>query len=97
MQQEKALGHDRLQPYYASKWKCPIHGHYFARTNVPADANLRPVVCPECIASLEMVSQMKGMTSQVVPFVSKPRIPKKTDIAPIASDRAPVRKRGVSW
>ena len=86
-----------LRPYYASKWKCPIHGHYTARTERPVDPVKSPVICPECIASIVLVDQLKGRTKLDIPFVSKPRIPKKTDIQPIASDKAPLRKRGASW
>jgi hypothetical protein len=86
-----------LRPYYASKWKCPVHGYYAARTEHPVDPEKRPVICPECIASIEMISQLKGHTSQSVPFVSKPRIPKKTDLSRTYSEKAPLRKRGISW
>ena len=85
-----------LKPYFLSKWKCPFHGHFSARTEKPVDPK-RPISCPECVIGIEFVSTLKGMTSQTIPYISKPRIPKKTDLAPIASEKAPLRKRGVNW
>ena len=84
----------RLKPYYLSKWICETHGHFTARTVLPASQAF-PVHCPQCQAKL--VDQTKVMTVLPVPFVSMPRIPKKTDTTPSASNKAPLRKRGVSW
>lgn len=83
-----------LRPYYLSKWNCDRHGRYEARTIKPVDA-AHPIPCPECKPAL--ISQLAGRTSQVIPYISKPRIPKQTKSNPNASPNAPLRKRGVSW
>lgn len=83
-----------LKPYYLSKWICPHHGHFQARTANRVDPRF-PIHCPECKA--QFVSQLAGRTSQEIPYISKPRIPKTVKHNPNASEKAPVRKRGVSW
>lgn len=77
--------------YYFSKWSCPWHGKYTARTNVKVDDG-NPVLCPECIPTFD--EGLWGMTTQPVPYVSKPRIPQLTRVEPVASDKRPLRKRG---
>lgn len=81
----------RLRPYVLSKWKCQFHGYYAARTTEPVDPT-RPIMCPECIP--EFIEQLPGMTVLPVPFVSKPRIPSKTDLNPTFSPNARLMKRG---
>lgn len=82
----------RMQPYVLSKWKCPLHGFYSARTTEEIDP-ARPILCPECIP--EFLEQLAGcMTVLPVPFVSKPRIPSKTDLSPTFSKNATLMKRG---
>jgi hypothetical protein len=81
----------RLRPYVLSKWKCPFHGYYAART-VKAVDPARPILCPECIP--EFIEQLAGQTVLPVPFVSKPRIPSKTDLNPTFSKNARLMKRG---
>ena len=83
-----------LKPYYHSKWTCPFHGHYSARTVAPIDPDKNPVFCPECKPIF--VSQLKGYTNQPVPSITKPRVPSKADATPHVSDKAPLRKRGRS-
>lgn len=82
---------ERLRPYVLSKWKCPFHGFYAARTTEKVDPS-RPIMCPECIP--EFIEQLGGMTVLPVPFVSKPRIPSKTDLNPTFSKKATLMKRG---
>ncbi len=81
----------RLRPYVLSKWKCPWHGYYSARTTDRVDP-ARPISCPECLP--EFIEQLAGMTVLPVPFVSKPRIPSKTDHNPTYSKNARLMKRG---
>ena len=81
----------RLRPYVLSKWKCPFHGYYAARTVDRVDPE-RPICCPECIP--EFIEQLAGHTVLPVPFVSKPRIPSKTDLNPTFSKKATLMKRG---
>lgn len=81
----------RLKPYYLSKWTCPTHGHFIARTANPVDP-ARPIPCPECVTVFE--DQLKGMTVQPVPYVSRPRWPaKKEGFDVTVSDKAPLKKR----
>jgi hypothetical protein len=84
----------RLRPYVLSKWKCPYHGYYSARTTEKVDAS-RPIGCPECVP--ELLDQLPGMTVLPVPWVSKPRIPSKLDWqqhSPTFSEKARLMKRG---
>jgi hypothetical protein len=81
----------RLRHYFLSKWKCPFHGYYSART-VEKVYPGRPVLCPEC--KPEFIEQLAGRTVLPVPFVSKPRIPSKTDLNPTFSKNARLMKRG---
>jgi hypothetical protein len=81
----------RLRPYVLSKWKCPWHGFYAARTTHKVDPE-HPILCPECVP--EFIEQLPGMTVLPVPFVSKPRIPSKTDLNPTFSKNARLMKRG---
>lgn len=80
------------QSYYLSKWTCPLHGHYTARTREPRDENRR-AHCPDCISIFE--GCVKGNTILPVPFVTKPRWPKKEGFDRTHSAKAPFRKRGV--
>jgi hypothetical protein len=80
-----------LQPYVLSKWKCPTHGYYSARTATLVDPS-RPILCPECIP--EFIEPLAGKTSMPVPFITKPRIPSKTDLNPTFSKNARLMKRG---
>ena len=82
---------ERMRPYVLSKWKCPFHGYYAARTDSLVDP-ARPVLCPECVP--EFIEQLAGHTVLPVPFVSKPRIPSKKDINPTFSKNARLMKRG---
>jgi hypothetical protein len=84
----------RLQPYYLSRWKCPVHGKYTARTKDPVDPVRNPIMCPECRSWIQFEAQIKGMTVQSVPQVSKPRLPQAKDNSMIVSAKAPSRKRG---
>jgi hypothetical protein len=84
----------KLQRYWLSKWICPFHGHYTARTFAKVDPN-RPILCPECKPIF--VDQIEGRTVQALPYVSKPRVPSRAESTPIASDKAPLRKRGAAW
>ena len=84
----------KLQHYWQSKWTCPIHGHFTARTREKRGPE-NPVLCPDCKPLF--VDAMECFTSQPVPWVSKPRIPAKADRTPVFSDKAPLRKRGKSW
>jgi hypothetical protein len=83
----------RLQRYWLSKWTCPTHGEYIARTREPIqDPERRPIPCPECVSIFK--EQIQGMTVQPVPFVSKPRWPRKNEVMDETfSDKAPLRKR----
>lgn len=83
-----------LKPYFLSKWICPTHGHFTARTEKAVDP-LNPIHCPDCKSFF--VAQTPGMTSQTIPHISKPRIPEKADKTRTFSDKAPVHKRGKSW
>jgi hypothetical protein len=82
---------ERMRPYVLSKWKCPFHGYYTARTATAVGPE-KPVLCPECIP--EFIEQLAGQTTMPVPFVSKPRIPSKKDINPTFSKNARLMKRG---
>ena len=85
----------RMRPYVLSKWKCPYHGYYAARTAGRVDPerpHLSGTMCPECIP--EFIEQLPGMTVLPVPWVGKPRIPSKTDINPTYSKNARLMKRG---
>jgi hypothetical protein len=85
---------ERMRPYVLSKWKCPLHGYYSARTATAVDPE-RPVLCPECVP--EFIEQAAGYTVLPVPFVSKPRWPSKKDWqehSPTFSKKANLMKRG---
>lgn len=82
---------DRLRPYVLSQWKCPFHGYYAARTEAAVDPE-RPIPCPECKS--EFIAQLPGKTVLPVPFITKPRIPSKTDLNPTFSPKARLMKRG---
>jgi hypothetical protein len=82
---------DRLRPYVLSKWKCPFHGYYAARTEEAVSPE-RPILCPECVP--EFIEQLPGMTVLPVPFITKPRLPSKTDLNPTFSKKATLMKRG---
>ena len=82
-----------MQPYWLSKWTCPIHGTYEAKTAGrvdPAD----PVICPECRSSIQFDGQCQGRTIVQLPWVSKPRVPNKDLMNFGTTDNAVVRKRG---
>lgn len=84
-----------MRPYFMSKWVCPYHGYFWARTDRPVDQN-RPLACPECTCTL--ISQCPGHTTQSVPYISKPRRPiavKGKGPEPRSSGNTPLRKRGV--
>jgi hypothetical protein len=85
-----------LTPYFLSKWKCQQHGCYEAKTKEPVTAT-NPVMCPECLAGIQLEDQAPGRTSMVLPWVSRPRIPQKMRVEPTASDSRPLQKRGRSW
>ena len=83
---------DRLRPYVLSKWKCPFHGYYSARTEQEVSPD-RPILCPECIP--EFIEQLAGCKTVLpVPFITKPRLPSKTDLNPTFSKKATLMKRG---
>jgi hypothetical protein len=79
-----------MQSYYLSKWTCPVHGHFSARTVHPVDQN-RPVHCPECVSVFE--GQVKGTTVLPVPFVTRPTWPKVHGMDRTFSDKAPSKER----
>jgi hypothetical protein len=83
-------------PYWLSKWTCPVHGKYEAKTKTPASP-ADPVICPECRRGLQFEGQTTGRTTMPLPWVGKPRIPQKERVEPVASDNRPLKKRGKSW
>lgn len=82
-----------LKPYYLSKWICPTHGKFVARTTAPVNPDF-PIHCPDCNA--QFVEQLQGMTILPVPFVSKPSWP-QTSNNQFTGQTAPLRKRKKIW
>ena len=86
-----------LRLYWLSKWTCPVHGKFTAKTANKVDPARRQISCPECVVMLQFDGQCKGHTAGPLPLVSKPRIPAKEKVQPVASDNRPLTKRGKSW
>lgn len=83
------------QIYFLSKWLCPYHGRYSAR--LAAKLKIGQIVsCPECQSVLEDEGG-PFRTIQAVPYVSKPRLPGKSDASRTFSDNAPLKKIGHAW